>query len=379
MSRERIITRKGVADLLHQACRMATGGDVLRVVVVGAGVVGLSTAHHLLERFPGQLELTLVAEQFSPYTTSDKAGVILVDVDFRTKEEKESSIYNQTEDIMRWTRATFRRFRSLYQSEENASIEITVQHGYHVFTPSAPAPLRDPWWKDEVFGFRHVKLGSVEANMAHVPPDAVEVWSFGTYFVDATSYLNWLSHKVKQGGAKIQQRKISNLDELSSYDIIINCTGIGSCDLLNDRLMYPNRGQVVLVRAPWLRTWFMQDGEDKDSTTYILPRSRDVVLGGTTEAGNWSETPDPTVARRILEKCQKFVPSLARAEVIREWSGLRPQRDPIRLDCSDNGPGGSMLVHCYGHGGKGVVLSWGCALDIGDMVHKKLSSPKANL
>ena len=340
------------------------------VVVVGAGVIGLTTALHLLERLPGQLDLTLIADQFPPNTTSDKAGMILSECRHQNQGTKGEI---QTKDIMRWTKATFQKFHSIYRSEENADVEITLQHGYQVFED---IPDCDPWWKDEVFGFRRVELDSVEANIARIPPGTREVWSFGTYFVDNTVYINWLLRKVKQGGVKIQQRKIFNLDELSSYDIIINCTGLGSCDLLGDKLMYPIRGQVVLVRAPWVRTWFMKD-EDDDNILYILPRSRDVVLGGTTEAGNWSETPNPETALRILKKCQEFVPSLAGAEVIREWAGLRPQRDPIRLECC-GGPGDSMLIHCYGHGGMGVVLSWGCAMDIGDMVQKRLVSPKAN-
>lgn len=48
------------------------------VVVVGAGVIGLSTALHLLERFaPGTLDLTVVSDKFSPDTTSNKAGALI--------------------------------------------------------------------------------------------------------------------------------------------------------------------------------------------------------------------------------------------------------------------------------------------------------------
>lgn len=344
-----------------------------RVVVVGAGVIGLSAALHLLERFPGQLDLTVMSEKFSPNTTSDKAGMILFPIDFRTEEEKKRSIFDQEQQIQNWTRATFQKYHSIYMSKENAAAEICLEQGY-VFLDSAHP---DPWYKDEVFGFRHVKLDSLEASLIHFPPNCVDVWSFSTYIVNTTSYLRWLTGKITEMGANFVQRKVSSFDELSSYNIIINCTGLGSCELVGDQLMHPVRGQAMLVKAPWIRQWYIDTREN--CFGYVFPRSTDTVLGGTAEAGNWSESPDPKTSAKILENCQKVFPSLCSAEVVGEWAGLRPQRDPVRLE-SCQGPGGSLLVHCYGHGGQGIVLSWGCALDIGDIVQESLKPPyRANL
>lgn len=50
------------------------------------------------------------------------------------------------------------------------------------------------------------------------------------------------------------------------------------------------------------------------------------------------------------------------------WVGLRPSRVPLRLSSEitrTNSTGAEVLVcHCYGHGGSGVTLSWGCAEDL---------------
>jgi D-amino-acid oxidase len=35
----------------------------------------------------------------------------------------------------------------------------------------------------------------------------------------------------------------------------------------------------------------------------------------------------------------------------------------VRLEAEDTGDG-RLLLHNYGHGGAGVTLSWGCALEI---------------
>ena len=54
----------------------------LKVAVVGAGVIGLSAALHLTERFPGLLDVTVIADRFTPDTTSDKSSAIVKPVDF---------------------------------------------------------------------------------------------------------------------------------------------------------------------------------------------------------------------------------------------------------------------------------------------------------
>lgn len=51
------------------------------------------------------------------------------------------------------------------------------------------------------------------------------------------------------------------------------------------------------------------------------------------------------------------------------WAGLRPSREPLRLDSerrikSLSQPSDVLVCHCYGHGGSGVTLSWGCAEDL---------------
>jgi glycine/D-amino acid oxidase-like deaminating enzyme len=45
--------------------------------------------------------------------------------------------------------------------------------------------------------------------------------------------------------------------------------------------------------------------------------------------------------------------------------GLRPfRKQNVRLDREP----GTRIIHNYGHGGAGVTLSWGCAIEIADMV-----------
>jgi D-amino-acid oxidase len=89
-----------------------------------------------------------------------------------------------------------------------------------------------------------------------------------------------------------------------------------------------------------------------------VPRSRDVVLGGTADQGEWSRTPDAATAEAILRQATVVEPRLAGARILRHKVGLRPGRPSVRLEREGD------VIHCYGHGGCGVTVSWGCADDV---------------
>lgn len=107
-----------------------------------------------------------------------------------------------------------------------------------------------------------------------------------------------------------------------------------------------------------LEQWWL----DSAGPTYVVPRSRDIVVGGTDDEGEWSRTPDEETARTILRRATDLVPGLAGARVLRHKVGLRPVRPVVRLERDGH------LVHCYGHGGAGVTLSWGCADEVAALV-----------
>ena len=58
--------------------------------------------------------------------------------------------------------------------------------------------------------------------------------------------------------------------------------------------------------------------------------------------------------------------------------GLRPYRKTIRLEREEIHFERRRIavIHNYGHGGSGVTLCWGCALDVAQLVKKELASSK---
>jgi D-amino-acid oxidase len=172
-------------------------------------------------------------------------------------------------------------------------------------------------------------------------------------------YLDWLAGQVLAAGGSITRLNLHGLPRPGGGgpDAVVDCAGLGAKFLAADATVHPVQGQVVLVEQVGLERWWL-DAASAGGPTYVVPRSRDVVVGGTDVEGEWSRTPSPEVASAILRRALRLVPELAGAEVLGHKVGLRPARPEVRLERVGD------VVHCYGHGGAGVTLSWGCASEV---------------
>ncbi|MDQ1034912.1 D-amino-acid oxidase [Streptomyces sp. V3I8] len=182
--------------------------------------------------------------------------------------------------------------------------------------------------------------------------------------IDMPVHLGWLRTRFLRAGGVVEARTVTDLAEArAEAGTVVNCTGIGARELVGDAAVRAVRGQLVVVENPGVRTWVVSTDAVAGTTTYLFPQPGGLVLGGTTEADSWSLTADPSVAAGIVERCAVLRPEVAGARVIGHRVGLRPVRSAVRLerDASAGGAGGGVLVHNYGHGGAGVTVAWGCA------------------
>ncbi|XP_035529675.1 D-aspartate oxidase [Morone saxatilis] len=326
----------------------------VRVVVVGAGVIGLSTAVCIAETLP-LCSITLLADKFSPETTSDGAAGILFAAKFPDI---------PLERQKRWFKDSFDHLLAIAQSQHSPEAGVMLSSGWQIFK-EVPADKK-PFWSESVIGFRYM----TEAELKRFP-DHKFGHAFTTIKCECSSYLPWLEKRFRKAGGKVEQRKINNLQELShSYDIIVNCSGLGSKMLVGDNMVYPVRGQVLKVDAPWLQH-FIRDGDGK---TYIYPGIHSVTVGGTRQEEDWRLQVDEEDTQSILVRCSRLEPSLTKAKVLSEWVGLRPSRRNPRVERELVQLQGRRVpvVHNYGHGGWGVTLAWGTALDALGMVRQCL-------
>lgn len=297
-----------------------------RVIVVGAGVVGLSCAVRLLEN--GH-RVDVLGRDLPLETTSAVAAALWYP--YRALPQ---------DRVTSWAGASYVEFLGLAGDEASGVRMLT---GTEVFRERQP----DPWWRQAV--------PSLDRETA-LPTGYVDGWTVVTPVVEMPTYLRWLQSRVEELGGTVTRMNLSSLP--AGGDVVVNCAGLGARHLGSDRSVVPVRGQVVYVEQLGLDRWWL----DAAGPTYVVPRSRDVVVGGTDEEGEWSRTPDPATAQAILARAAQLVPGLEKARVIRHKVGLRPVRPAVRVERVGD------VVHCYGHGGAGVTLSWGTADEVTGLV-----------
>ncbi|XP_029451128.1 D-aspartate oxidase [Rhinatrema bivittatum] len=314
-----------------------------RVAVVGGGLVGLSTAVCISESVP-QCSVTVLSEKFTPETTSDVAAGMLIPHPYPDM---------PIEQQKRWFQETFNYLLAICNSVEAADAGIQLLSGWQIFRTAPEQKV--PFWADTVLGFRVMS----EAELRRFP-DYRFGQAFTTLKCDSRRYLRWLESRLKRDGGQLQARKIEDLWELcGQYDVIVNCSGLGARVLVGDLKLYPVRGQVLKVQAPWVMHFVRVD----DGSTYIYPGMSGVTLGGTRQKNDWRLSVDASDTKDILSRCCALEPSLQRACEMSEWVGLRPCRSAIRMEKEVLQRGGYQLpvVHNYGHGGGGFSVHQGCA------------------
>jgi D-amino-acid oxidase len=335
------------------------------VLVLGAGVIGLTTALCLAE---AGLAVALAAAEPPAQTTSATAGAIwgphLVGMDDR---------------VTRWADVTLDRLTALSHPDLGASELAGIVH-----TASGIAARRESDTAPPEFAGSASDLA--QCTPGQIPVGYGSAWRLVAPIVSMPGYLDYLARRYgRAGGATTFPAKISTLGRARalapSARVIVNCTGCGARDLVPDPDVTPVRGQVVVAANPGITEFFVGTGSDPSDLTYLFPHGDVVVLGGTEEPGNWSLEPDPPTAARIIAACSVIEPSLRTAPVLGHRVGLRPARPRVRLEAVqlesgqretgqlETGPGGEVtIVHNYGHGGAGVTLSWGCAEDAAELV-----------
>jgi len=308
----------------------------MRVVVLGAGISGLSTATLLRQRGD---DVVLVSAHATEATTSHLAAAVW----FPTSA-------GPADKVASWGSTTY----DVLASEAERGVPGVVMRESLVVYREEPPP--QPW---------AAAVGDIRpARPDELPPGYTHGLRFAVPLVEMPVYLPWLYRQYVEGGGHQVVRRIDALPELLDLnpDVIVNCAGLAAGKLVGDTSTYPIRGQIVRVVNPGL-SLSMRDETHPAGRAYVHPRTNDCILGGTLDAGVWDTTVDDETTMSIINRCSDLVPALAGAAVIEALVGLRPGRPEVRLERDDELLPGVPVVHNYGHGGSGITLGWGCAAD----------------
>ncbi|KAK4315824.1 hypothetical protein Pmani_012980 [Petrolisthes manimaculis] len=318
------------------------------VCVVGAGVIGLTTATLLQDALPAGSLVTLVADKFTTDTTSDGAAGI-----FRPGKYLQGPSEQMTKQ---WLEDSYKHYKKILNSEDAAEAGVKAVSGY-LFSNKDPKIIQSPLMKEIIDEYRECTQDELDLHDQ----------KYGTFcttlVIQCRRMLPYLMDRFKRRGGVVRKQHVNSLEELADegcFDLVCNCSGLGASVLANDRYVTPIRGQVFKVRAPWIKNFYYHEND-----TYIIPGMDMITLGGTRQFDNDTTDVSTSDASEIWRRCVQLLPSLKDAEVLRQWVGLRPYRPSVRVEKELMKFGGGKtlkVVHHYGHGGYGVMSAPGSSM-----------------
>lgn len=259
-----------------------------RIAVLGAGVIGLSTAYELLKL---GYDVTIYADTFSPNLTSDIAAGI-------------------------WSPPSLKNI----PSEEKKHIlkymlEVSRKRYLQLATSEQPEFLGVGFIDDYNFKNRHYKkLKYFESDFNDEARDIVVQFDNGLkkagtvkriLSIDGKQFLKDLFNKVNLLNASVVQYHIENIQDVLDLEesIVVNCTSFGSEKIFNDREFLPVRGHILFFKNVNHLDYMAYENVNDETSTWvtIYPRGDELIICGTLEEGVREEFVDPAIVQNMLK------------------------------------------------------------------------------
>lgn len=310
------------------------------VTVLGAGVIGLTTAHTLEE---AGFDVQVIAAKSGDAITSAAAGAIWLP--FRA---------DPPEHVNRWAHQTRIWESELARTAPQAGVDVLK---VRVYTATA----QRPWWADAVND-----LGEPITT----DPAAPVIWEFDAPRVVPSLFCDYLVKHLKR---PLRYQQVTRLEDVPG-DAVINCTGLGARHLTGDTTIHGVWGQTLITKPDGLdMSISISDERDPTDFFYSIPRRDEMVLGGVAipTQDDSPAPPSQQLRETILKRARDHGVMVTAEHVLRDSTGLRPYRPVVRVERDPNfhvKHPGKQLIHNYGHGGSGYTLCRGCALDVLDML-----------
>ena len=214
-------------------------------VVVGAGVVGLTSAISLAE---AGLSTRVVTAEPTAGTTLAAAGAVWGPV-----------LCGPADRCRDWA-AVGLSVLSKLTDEPGAGVR---QVSGREVSEEVDSP---PEWLDLLPD--HRLLGADE-----LPAGFASGWQYTAPVVTMPVYLEYLLARYAAAGGSIEIEPVSSLSAVDA-PVVVNCTGVGARKLAGDPSVVPVRGQVVVVRNPGIEEFYIDHALHGYDYVYAVPARR---------------------------------------------------------------------------------------------------------
>ena len=332
------------------------------IIIIGAGVLGLTTANILISNYP-QKQIVIVAAEFpgddnpSPDFASAWAGAHYRPIPASTPQLKiQSELACRTFEIM----------KQIAKTDPAAGVALLPGVEFLENPPKAYSTLIEgQQFAGPGDGFRIL-------NDNELVPGTTWGCEYETYCVNVPVYCAWLlSNFILKGGRVIKQKlrnvnaawDVAQQERLGKVSTVFNCSGR---NFDTDSKVEYIRGQTCLVRQQYSRTITKQN---VDGTWFVLiprPLNGGTIVGVSKEPGDVESRPRNETRERILRESVELFPDFVDRyedfDICSDHVGRRPCREGgPRMEVEELTNGLGRVIHGYGLGGRGYELSWGIA------------------
>lgn len=317
------------------------------VVVVGCGVIGLTSAIRLQEE---GYSVRIIARDTPPWTTSNKAAAIWTP--YRAKPEVK---------VAEWAYLTYLKYAAEYENPRAGVSQVELIN-------VGRRAMEKPFWVRSEHQFREMTDEELPKSYSHGHGFRVLV-----PFINSTLYLDYLLYRFASNGGDVEVRTLRSLADLgSNIYAVIDCSGLGARELVPDPKVFGIRGQLAVVSLDEPAR-FIVDETSYTDPVYVFPRGNECILGGTAEEGRECPDEDLRTRREILSRCRELEPAVTGGKFLRPVVGVRPGRHEIRLEVERDSKE-PLIIHNYGHGGAGFTVAWGCANEVARLLTNQSSA-----
>ncbi|KAI5964072.1 IFG3 [Candida pseudojiufengensis] len=318
-----------------------------KIVIVGSGIIGLYTAFTLIENGTSPNDISIIAE-YLPGDESIKFTSPYAGGNF-------SCITGDDKETLEFDKYTYLNLNKV----QSAMGKINGLDRYK----------STEYWDEKP---SDEKLNSLKSYLQEF--EEIKEPPFGSAY--GITFLSWnfncpkflLAFKqyLEKQGISFTKKKLTHIVQAYSGDtkIVFNCTGIGAKALVDDKNVYPGRGQVVVIKAPHIQENVLSWGNREP--TYIIKRpfSHDqLILGGYYQKDDWNPDSLKEYTDSILKRTTTLFPKILSEnphgneikdlEILRVAVGLRPGRNGgVRIE-KEFFDEGKILIHNYGASGYG--------------------------
>lgn len=348
-----------------------------KIVVLGAGVSGLTTALELKKNLQN-VSIT-VAGQYLPGDMDVTYTSPFAGANWHTFSEDDDY------ELQEFDKPGYFKFLEL-ANEPKSGVWIKKSFAY-LTNESFEESGRDPskffkWYRNFVQDFEIIDSKDL--------PDGIALgFLFKGVVITVPIYLNYLLSNCLDAGIDIKRTKrlasVQQAKNMFDADYVINCTGLLATKLggFNDpNRNYPVKGQVVHVsnNARYKMSVSMFAPDYPDELFYIMPRKEGgCIIGGCVSQNVEHLDEDKGLTQRIIQRALKYVPELVddnfqgnakHIDIIKVNVGLRPAREGgVRVEQDSQH---EWLYHNYGAGGGGYQGSFGFSAKIVKLIQKKI-------